>query len=736
MQKSFHEIKGTESGQRLPKLQRLGEYLCVAMFTCMVSLGVYFALSYYSSDVPSTLGQTLSAFASNIGAGTWVAEHLLFLSVKQLVITACVFFTLLLIGVSIIHGKTKLIRFCYRNRYFIAFGVLIVSILLKLNGTSLYKWSDLLSGAEQYRPIFGTARNVRSDEWAIWSAFTISQGAAGWPAVNQAIGGGNISTLWISVGGIPAFNLAVIFKPLYWGFLLLGTERGFSFLWTLRFLLLFFVSFELAMRYTAKKPWLSFCAAMLITFSPYVQWWYSQSVAEVLIFSQGMLLCLMSYVESTSRKKRIFLAVLFAYCIGCFAMIAYISWLISTFYVVLAVGIAIFISNRKRLSKADIPTLLLPALVSVAYLLIIAFSDRTTLSSVQNSIYPGERLVTGGGLFDTPCYFTDLYSLLLPFTDAPIQNSCELSGFLTFAPAGMILACYSMFKGKKKDSISIALIVFELACLYFLIVGVPAVVAKATLLSQCNRMNIALGLADIILLIRNLSLSKELPVPLVIGSTLVSTAFHVLMILRFFEINGLILIGFIVIYLSIFYLLFRYPYNNAGLKRTLVFSLFCLMLSVGAFINPIQQGIQCVSETNLVKTLESIENTPDDIYIVEDRWTMTNVPLLAGKTCFDSTQVYPNTERWKAVDPTGQYVDVYNRFCHMSLELVESETCFTLRYTDYIHLDLSIDDLDTYGIHYLVTTKNYTTYHNCKFTLIGVADEWNVYQISYTDATP
>ncbi len=735
LQKSAMDIKETSASQRLQKLQTICEYLCVVLFTGMVSLGVFIALSNRSFHIATELGQALSTFASNLGIGQWIAKQLLYVNMKQLVITFLAFAGLLWIGFSIMSGKTKLIRFCYRNRYLIALAVLIVCVLLKLNGNSFYSWSEWLRGGELYRPLFGTARSVRGDDWAVWSTFTISQGFAGWPAVSQAIAGGNISTLWISVGGIPALNPALIFKPLYWGFLLLGAERGFSFLWTLRFLLLFFVSFELAMRYTAKKPWLSFVAAMLLTFSPCVQWWYSQSVSEVLIFSQGMLLCLMAYVDSNSRTMRILLAVLLAYCIGCLTMIAFPAWVISTFYVVFAVAIALLISNRKRLSKADIPTLLLPALLAVAYLAIIVLSDKATLTSVQNSIYPGQRLDTGGWLFIIPSYFSGLYTLLLPFTQAPIQNSCELANFVTFAPAGMILAGYSIFKTKKVDSFSVALIAFELVCLYFMIIGVPAVFAKITLLSRCNRMNLALGLADVLLLIRSFSLCKAFPLPLAIGSTFVSTAFHVVMIDYFYQPNRLVLAGLTAIYLIIFYLLFRYPGSRTVSKRIMVFALSCLMLTVGAFVNPIQQGTKCVSELNLVKTLTSIENSADDRYLVEGEWPITNVPLLAGKSCFDSTQVYPNTEIWKAVDPTGQYADVYNRFCHISLDLVEQKTSFTLCHTDYMHIDLCIDDLKTYGIQYLITTKEYTALHDCTFTLVGVADEWNVYQITYA-ATP
>lgn len=46
-------------------------------------------------------------------------------------------------------------------------------------------------------------------------------------------------------------------------------------------------------------------------------------------------------------------------------MIAYASWLISTFYVILALAIVLLIRNRKRLTKADIPTLLLPVLLII-----------------------------------------------------------------------------------------------------------------------------------------------------------------------------------------------------------------------------------------------------------------------------------------------------------------------------------------------------------------------------------
>ena len=728
------EVQPALTNHKPTKREWVGASFCAVLFSGLVSLCTFLSLYQSNAKEPTTLGQTLARFASQIGFGSSISDRLAILQLQHLILPIVVFIVLLCIALSLFLGHSKFLRFCYRNRYWIAVGIFCVSILLRLNGTSLSRWSTLLSGAEQYGPLWGRAREIRSDEWSTWSVFTISQGLSGWPAINPAIAGGNISTLWISVGGIPALNLALLFKPFYWGFLLLGTDRGFSALWTLRFLLLFLVSFEFAMRYTEKKPWLSFAVAMMITFSPYVQWWSSQSIAEVLIFGQGMLLCLDLYLNSSTRKNRIGIAILLAYCIGCYVMIAYVSWLISTFYVVLAVAVALFIRNRNRLAKVDIPTLLLPAILVAVYLAFIVLSDARTLNFVQNSAYPGNRLETGGYLFQKENYFTGLYALLLPFAQAPFSNSCELSNFLTFAPAGLILAGYNAITTKKIDAFSIALISVELFSLYFLIVGVPAIVAKATFLFVCNRMSIALGLADILLLFRGLSRAKAMPVWLAIFCALGSTAFSIACMLRFYSVPNPIWVGFSILYVVLFYLLYRQQYDRAASKKVLVFSLSCLMFAAGAFINPIQQGIQCATETTLVKTLTAIQNTSDDVYLVEGSTPYTNLPLLAGKTCLDSTQVYPNPEKWEAVDPTGQYKDIYNRFCHLSLSLSTEPTHFELGAPDYVAIDFCINDLAKYNVHYLLSQKDYSALNGYRFTLLGTADDWKVYQISYPDS--
>ena len=163
-------------------------------------------------------------------------------------------------------------------------------ILLGLNNSSISLWRQYLQG-EYPIALWGQGRLGRSDEWAVWTPMLFSQAAQGFPAVNTAINASAVDPALVAVGGLPAWNLAAVFKPFYWGFLLFGIEAGYSIMTLLRFGGLFAVSYLCARKYTRGSKPLSVAAAFLITLSPYVQWWFSQSICEVLLFAQLIVLC-------------------------------------------------------------------------------------------------------------------------------------------------------------------------------------------------------------------------------------------------------------------------------------------------------------------------------------------------------------------------------------------------------------------------------------------------------------
>lgn len=630
----------------------------------------------------------------------------------------------------VMKEEDRLLRRIYDKRILIGAAIIIIYVALNLNGTSLHMWSKYLEGAKDQYPLWGAARSIRSDEWAVWSVFAISQDYEQYAGINPLIAGGGIDPTWISIGGLPALNLALLFKPLYWGFLLFGFERGLSVLWILRLFLLFSVSLYFAKIYTNQNVHLSVLAALLLTFSPYVQWFFSQSIAEVLLLAQGMMICVYRYVKADRKKSRVLWALLLAYCLGCYVMIGYPAWLISVLYLVLAVSAMVLIIYRKRLCWKDAGILLVPLASVIVYLMIIVFHSMDTLNAVSQSVYPGERLFTGKYISDS--FRTGLYPMTFLWSAPPFSNHCELSGFLTFAPLGMLLAIYGQISNRKVDPFSAVLTALEIFAFYVMVFGVPEWFAKITLLSQCTRLEPFMGLTDMMLLFRGLSRYEIQSKKWAIGLAVALSALSIYSIYNLYHPSVLLILIFASIYLVIYYLLCAHAASDRMSTRQLVFVLAIIAIMSGAFVNPVQKGLGCISELNVVKALKSIEDEKDDVYVFEGDWPMTNVPLLAGKKSEFSTQVYPDTEKWKDVDPDGEYSNVYNRFCHISLHLTEENTTFSLLGGDLIDLNLSVTDMKGFDVDYVITEKEYPEIvTGVNFMPVEKVDNYTIYKIMY-----
>ena len=136
------------------------------------------------------------------------------------------------------------------------------------------------------------------------------------------------------------------------------------------------------------------------------------------------------------------------------------------------------------------------------------------------------------------------------------------------------------------------------------------------------------------------------------------------------------------------------------------------MIVAGGFVNPIQKGVYAASRTDLLESLQDVNDEKGDLYLCEgkDWWHLANYTLMSEKKVFNSTQEYANTEKWKILDSNGEYADIYNRFCHIGIEIIDGKTEFELIRSDYIYINLNIEELKKIGIKYVVTQKNYTEY--------------------------
>ena len=608
-----------------------------------------------------------------------------------------------------------------RNRKYCWAGLVLVAlgwVLLGLNNSSVMIWRESLEGVIA-SPLWGHARIIRGDEWAVWTPMVFSQASLGWPGVNTAISAGNIDPVLISVGGIPAWTLAAVFKPFYWGFLLLGTTAGYSLMTLLRFTGLFAVSYGCALYYTKRSRPLSLAATCLLTLSPYVQWWFSQSICEILLFSQAMVLCWIRVLNAESAPRRLAFGALGAWCFGCFLLVSYPAWQVPVGYLVLAVIIWLTIRNRKTLKVSRILPGLAPLAVVAVLLFFIVRNSWPTLMRVKDSAYPGQRLYTGG---DRPRQlFTGFLSLFFPILAPTVSNTSELANFLSFAPAGIVLTVWQYWKTKEKDPLSIILLAMIAVFGILALVPLPAWMAKWTLLAQCVRPGMAIGLCDLLLLLRALARAekwqkRKASLALALGCSVCSVGLAWWQLKpQVYWVPVLLVVAF-----GVFWLLF-----SGACKKLTAVTLCLLSVVAGCFVNPVQKGFDVVDNLSVVSFVKEANLDPDSTVIaMEDDYPNTNALLFTGFKCFNSTQPYADPEKWAPVDPEKKWLDIYNRLAHVSLKISE-ETGFDLYNGDRIIARLTLKDLQTLGVNTLLTQNNYP-----ELRLLHENKDWKLFSLN------
>lgn len=611
-----------------------------------------------------------------------------------------------------------------KNRTKLLWGVFAVFalawVLLGLNNSSTSLWREYLL-QEYPNALWGRGRLIRSDEWAVWTPMLLSQAAQGYPAVNTAITASAVDPTLIAIGGLPAWNLAAVFKPFYWGFLLFGTEAGYSLMTLLRFVCLFVVSYLCALRYTKGSRPLSVAAAFLISLSPYVQWWYSQSICEVLLFPQAVVLCWLKAMESRNPWRQLGLGAIAAWCFGCFIMVAYPAWLIPVAYLTLVVLAWLVIRNRKTFRLAAVLRTLTPLCVSLVLLFFIFRGSWDTLSRVMNSVYPGRRLYTGGNR--PPVLFSGFLSLIFPaFMPTEVLNASELSNFISFAPAGLILAVVRRIKTKEKDGFAAILVTFIAVFGLLSFVRLPAWLTQATLLSQCSRPAFIIQACDLLLLLRVLSrwdkkwIGFKAGLLLALACALLSVGLTYWVLRPSLAVTALL----VPVALGAFWLLF------SGADRKFVAAVFCLLSVIGGlFVNPVQKGFSEVDRLPTTSVMEQAGLDPETAVVaVEGDWPILNAPLLKGYKVFNSTQPFSDPDRWAPVDPEGKYTEVYSRLCQVALTVTEETELRKPQQADLIEVGLTVEDLKALGVNTLLTQAEHP-----ELTLLAAEQSWLLYRL-------
>lgn len=617
------------------------------------------------------------------------------------------------------RGLKQGFELIYKYRFVLSFLLLIMLVSFKISGSSMGCWKLFLGDGESGIRL-GEPRVWRSDEWGTLTPLCFRQQYNTLGAYNrysQTLG--SILTDNMLVYGQPSWDILTLFRPFYWGYLFFGSERGLSWFWCSRLIVLFLSWFELGMLITDGQKKLSVMLAVCVSFAPFLQWWFAiNGLVEMLIYGACFVLGSNYLVSRAFNPRKIAVAVGMAVCAVGYVLTFYPTWMVPVAwgFVPLFLWVVIWKFDRKVLRRVDVVPWLLIFVITAAGLTVLAVTSWDVIKAELNSVYPGNAPSSSGG---TGLWWMMKYPISLVSRFSMNELIVENSSIICFAPAGFILALWVIIKEKKKDPLLILLLGMNLFLAWYYCVGIPKWLAKMLLLSfvNSNRGPQVLGFLRLTLFVRAVALKEKAPKRwLAALAAVISSAVPMRLALGFtkYEPGGLryeyfdtaekILVVWAILAV-VFYLLYRARKSKYTMA---VLGVCTVVLASSIWINPVAKGVPEITKSETMQQIRDlVKEDPQAIWLVVDMaYPATNIPAMAGADCLNTTQTYPQKTRWETLDQEGEYEDIYNRYCHIRASL-GSKTMLELVSTDYIEVTLSPEELKKLNIRYIVSTNDF-----------------------------
>ena len=617
------------------------------------------------------------------------------------------------------RGLKQGFELIYKYRFVLSFLLLIMLVSFKISGSSMGCWKLFLGDGESGIRL-GEPRVWRSDEWGTLTPLCFRQQYNTLGAYNrysQTLG--SILTDNMLVYGQPSWDILTLFRPFYWGYLFFGSERGLSWFWCSRLIVLFLSWFELGMLITDGQKKLSVMLAVCVSFAPFLQWWFAiNGLVEMLIYGACFVLGSNYLVSRAFNPRKIAVAVGMAVCAVGYVLTFYPTWMVPVAwgFVPLFLWVVIWKFNRNVLRRVDVVPWLLIFVITAAGLTVLAVTSWDVIKAELNSVYPGNAPSSSGG---TGLWWMMKYPISLVSRFSMNELIVENSSIICFAPAGVVLALWVIIKEKKKDPLLILLLGMNLFLAWYYCVGIPKWLAKMLLLSfvNSNRGPQVLGFLRLTLFVRAVALKEKAPKRwLAALAAVISSAVPMRLALGFtkYEPGGLryeyfdtaekILVVWAIIAV-VFYLLYRARKSKYTMA---VLGVCTVVLASSIWINPVAKGVPEITKSETMQQIRDlVKEDPKAIWLVVDMaYPATNIPAMAGADCLNTTQTYPQKTRWEMLDQEGEYEDIYNRYCHIRASL-GNKTMLELVSTDYVEVTLSPEDLKKLNIRYIVSTNDF-----------------------------
>ena len=583
--------------------------------------------------------------------------------------------------------------------------VYLVSSIAKLNGSATALWRIY---ADRRAPraglIVGTAKPSRSDEWVGETPWILSQVATGFPLMNPGVG----EEMMPLLNNLPARHWTMLLRPQMWAFFVADLEHAFAFYWNFKWFSFLLGAFLFLRLIARGNSLIGLFGALLLFFSPFVQWWFSTPTCmPEMIGAFFLALWSLAIIARAQVPWAITGGVIvLVQSVAQFVFCAYPRFQIPLIYLAFFLLAGALIGRRKRL-LAEAHTCyrryaLLIAAALIAVILVFWYKDvGSAIARVHSLAYPGSLFSKGGEL--------PWQRLFMPFLEfamteqhypADQMNACEAAGLLFFAPL-VAIAVVLNAAHRRFDPIMIASLAFVVICLWFMVVGFTTPLAKWTgfWMVYPQRMVLTVNIAAIIGLCRYLGAFSEERTLSAASRTAVITILG-LMLLTILRNTNAKLAGFaeesVVIATAIY---FATVFTVLWERRIIVAASLILVPTIysNALVNPIGRGLPGLLKSETFQWLSAERSRrPDAKWLVVGNSSsrtdfLPQFVKATGADTFGGYRCEPDRRMVRALDPSRKYSAVYNRYAEIRFQpSTDSEPSFELTYVNHYNVLLPL----------------------------------------------
>jgi hypothetical protein len=416
---------------------------------------------------------------------------------------------------------------------------------------------------------------------------------------------------------------------------------------------------------------------VLLVASPFVQFW-SLIPAPTASTAGFTLLGALGVLLARSRAAILASGLFLGWAAASFVLALYWAFQVPLAYLGAIVFAGLWLERRReidlrRLFGARMLALALAAVVVGLAGLSFWLDAGDAIQRMSQTIYPAGRVETGG---DRPSWqlLSGNFAFAWRVQDfGALGNVCETASYWLFSPvvAG-VLAVNAIRRREAPDPLSVLLLGFCGALWIYCAVGVPEPLARALQLSRSPavRANVALGVADVALLVRFLSRGPFLPprgaaaVGIGFAALLLACAVPLRQALPEVTWSHLVAVGALNGALACVF--------AAGARRGAALALLAGLCGLSTlWFNPVCRGGSAyVRENPLAREILRIDEEAGGgtVWVAYSAPLVSNLFRAIGVRCLNGVLPTPPLEAWQRVDPDGRSAEIYNRYAHVVVE--------------------------------------------------------------------